>query len=219
MVGNVILCLSLILIVVVTASSQDVRRSSYYVTSYELLAALWLALGLRLFPFFGVSPRDDVVERRNIGAFWAANGALIGVAVCFAGANVGNGPGPEAVLFCAAMASTAFFLVWFVVDLAGSHWADAVTIDRDNDSGLRLGCLLLAAGLGFSSAVTGDWVSAGVTVRHFLVRSWPVIPAMCLALLAERPLRRWPRALHNWFAAGSYPALTIICVYVERRMR
>ena len=142
--ANALLCLALILVVLVTASSPDVRESSYYVTGYELLAALWLAEGLRLFPFFGVSLRDDVIERRNLSAFWVVNGALIGFAACFAGANVGNGPGPSAAIFCAVLGSLAFFVVWLVADRAGSRWADNVTIERDYGSGLRLGSLLTA---------------------------------------------------------------------------
>jgi uncharacterized membrane protein YjfL (UPF0719 family) len=174
---------------------------------------------MRLFPFFGISAQDDVIERRNTSAFWAVNGALIGVAACFAGANVGNGPGLEAVVFCATIAAMGFFLVWFVLDWAGSHWADAVTIDRDYGSGVRLGSVLLATGLTFGSAVTGDWESLAVTVRHFLARSWPTAPVLCLALVAERPLRRSSGGRHGWFAATAYTVLTVVGIAVERRMR
>jgi len=219
MVGNVVLCLALILIVLVTASSADVQCSGYYVCTYELLAALGLAGGLWLLPFFGISPRDDVVERRNKAAFWAVNGAFIGLAACFAGANIGNGPGPQAVLFCAVLGSISFFVVWFVADLAGGHWTDAIAIERDHGSGMRLGSLLSATGLAFGSALTGDWVSAEDTLRDFAVRSWPVIPVLCVALLAERPLRRSPRIRDGWFAAVVYVALGILCVHLERRSR
>jgi len=113
----------------------------------------------------------------------------------------------------------AFFLVWFVLDLAGSHWSDNVTIDRDYGSGLRLESLLLATGVTFGSAVTGDWVSTSVTSRDFIVRSWPIVPVSCLALLAERPLRRSAKAFQGRFAATAYAVLSIIFVAVERRMR
>jgi len=219
LIANVVLCLSLILGVLITIASRDVRRNAYYVFGYELLAGLWLAGALRLFPFFGVSPRDDVIERRNPGALATVNGALIGVATCFGGANVGNGPGAEAVIFCAVLASAAFFLLWFLIDLAGSHWADAITIDRDYGAGLRLGVLLLVTGLALGSSVTGDWVSAEVTTRDFVVRSWPAIPVLSLALLSERPLRRSSKVYHSWVAAAAFVGIAVVGITVERSMR
>lgn len=217
--GNVLLCLSLILVVLLSASSQDVRRDAYYVVFYELVAALWIAAALRLFPFLGISIRDDVLERRNPSAFWAMNGALIGVAAAFAGGNVGNGPGPEVVIFCAAITTLAFFLAWLLLEAVGAHWSEAVTVDRDPGSGIRLGGVLAATGLGFGSAVTGDWVSVGVTLRDLLARSWPILPTFCLALSLERVLRRSPVAFRGWLAAALYLGLTIICVAIERRIR
>jgi hypothetical protein len=214
---NAVLCLAAILLVLLTASAQDGRHNSNYVMCSEMLAAFWLMVGLWLFPFFGISPQDDVVERRNVGAFWAVNGALIGFAACFAGANVGNEP--AAVVFGAVLASASFFLVWFVADLAGGHWADTITIDRDFQSGLRLGCLLLGTGLGFGSAVTGNWVSVDATIGQFLVRSWPVVVVLCVALVAERPLRRSPNGVHRWVAPMAYVALAAVSICVERRMR
>jgi uncharacterized membrane protein YjfL (UPF0719 family) len=219
MIWNSVICLSSILVILVKASSLEVRGTAYYVIGYELLAAIWLAGAWRLFPFFGISPRDDVVERRNAGASYAVNGALMGVAACFAGANVGNGPGPEAVVFCAAMGSLTFFLVWFVIDLAGSRWSDQVTIGRDHGSGLRLGCLLVATGLTFGSAETGDWASANGAVRDFLTRSWPIVPVLCLALFTERSLRRSSGLYRSWLAAAVYLSLSITCIAFERGTR
>jgi len=217
--GTAALALAMILVVLLTASSRDVRGSVYYILSYEAFGGVWLAGALGLFPFFGVSLRDDVIERRNRAAFWVASGALLGSAVCFAGANAGDGPGPAAVVFCAALASTAFFLVWFLAEVAGAHWTDAVTIDRDPASGLRLGSLLLSAGVAFGSAESGDWVSAGATVRDFFVRGWPLAPALGVALLAERPLRRASGLLGGWLAAAVYLLLTAACIALERRTR
>ena len=217
--GNVLLCLSLILVVLLTASSQDVRRDPYYVVVYELVAVLWLAGALRLFPLLGISVRDDVLERRNPSAFWAMNGALIGVAAAFGGGNVGNGPGPEVVIFCAAIATLSFFLGWLLLETVGAHWSEAVTVDRDTGSGIRLGGVLAATGFVFGNAVTGDWVSAGVTLRHLIARSWPILPTFCLALSLERVLRRSPEGFRGWLAAALCLGLAIICVAIERRIR
>jgi hypothetical protein len=217
--GNVLLCLSLILVVLLTVSSQDVRGDPYYVVLYELVAALWLAGALRLFPLLGISVRDDVLERHNPSAFWAMNGALIGVAAAFAGGNVGNGPGSDVVIFCAAISSLSFFLAWLLLEVVGAYWSEAVTVERDPGSGIRFGAVLAATGFGFGSAVTGDWVSATVTLRHLIERSWPILPTFCLALSLERVLRRSPGAFRGWLAAALYLGIAILCVAVERRMR
>lgn len=217
--ATVILCLALIFGVLITIASRDVRRSAYCVVGYELLGALWLAGALGLFPFFGVSPRDDAIERKNSAALSTVNGALVGVAACFGGANAGNGPGPGAVIFCAVLASAGFFLLWFLIDLAGSRWTDAITIDRNHGAGFRLGGLLLAIGLALGSSVTGDWVSAEGAARDFVQRSWPVVPVLCIALLSEARLRRSPKDNAGWPTAAAYVGITVCCMAVERRIR
>jgi hypothetical protein len=219
LLATVIVCLAVILGVLIASASEDVRSSAYYLSAYELLAGLWLAGALRLFPFLGVSPRDDIVERKNRAALSTVVGALAGVTACFAGSNVGNGPGPECVIFCAVLTSGVFFLLWLLSDFAGSNWADAVTIDRDRGAGLRLGSLLLSIGLAIGSAATGDWVSAGDTVKDLALRGWPVIPVLSLALLSERPLRRVSKAYLSWAAAAAYVCLAVFCIAIERGSR
>ena len=119
----------------------------------------------------------------------------------------------------AALALSAFFLVWMVVNLAGPHWADAVSIDRDTGTGIRLGGLLLAAGLAFGSAISGDWHSFDATLREFFIRSWPVLPALVVALGAERWLRRSAEPARSWLWAAGYAVLTVTCMAVEWHWR
>jgi hypothetical protein len=210
---NATFCFFLILLSVLT--SVEVRSNLYYIVLYELLAALWLAVGLWLCPFFGISLEDDVLDRRNPAALWTVHGSLLGLAACFAGANIGSGPGPWAVIFSGVLASAGFFLVWIIANGAGAHWADSITIDRNEGSGMRLGALLAAAGLSSGSAVTGDWVSASATIRECLLRSWPIAPALCLALFAERSQRH----SNSWRWVAAYPAITVLCMAVERHFR
>ena len=211
LIVNLLLCLAIILIVLVTVSSRDVRHDPNYLVLYELLACTWLGASLILFSFLGISWRDDIVEHRNHGALWAIHGALPGVAACFAGSNIGNGPGPHAVIFCAILSTLTFIATWLLLDIAAAHWVDAITVDRNSASGLRFGSILFSAGLAYGSAVTGDWISASATLQDFLLRFWPIIPALCLSLLVERRLPRAPAAV--------YPGLTILCIWLERRSR
>ncbi|MGD0772776.1 MAG: ThuA domain-containing protein [Candidatus Solibacter sp.] len=186
LVANAFLCLALTFACLITLTRPEVRGSRYYLLLYELLAGLWLAGALRLFPVLGVRLRDDAPERANAGALWTMNGGLAGVAMCFVGATVGNGPGPKAVIFCATLASATFFLLWRLIGVAGVRWARAVTVDGDCGSGLRLGALLFSIGLALGSAVTGDGVSPTIPVRDFFIRSWPVLPVLCVAVMARR---------------------------------
>jgi hypothetical protein len=194
------------------------HRGAYELLPYALLAGLWLGAAIRLFPFFGASLRNDALKR-NPGVWWIVNGALAGIAFCFAGANVGNGQGPEAVVFCAALASAAFFLLWFLVNLATSHRSGVGAINRDYGGGIRLGGLLLGAGIAFGSAATGDWASFGVAVRNFLVHSWPVLPVLGVAILADRRLRRAPTVSGSWAAAVALVAVAIIFTVWGRHLR
>jgi len=216
---NALLCFLLILAALLVGASYDVRRDPYFASAYALLGAFWLAAALRWFPMLGISLRDDVMERRNRAAFWALNGALIGLAACYAGANIGNGPGPEAVLFCAVLGSGTFVLLWFLADLLALHWADAITVDRDYGSGLRFGAFLLATGFAIGSALTGDWMSYEATVRDFLVRSWPLLPVLAVAVSLQKRFRGSKRAGAPWAGAAVIVILASLCILVERSLR
>src|SRR5207245_2703107 len=94
-------CIGLLLLVLRLAASSDVQTDPFCLSFYVALGAGWLGVATFVFPLLGISVRDEVVERHNPSASWALSGALIAVTLCFAGANIGNGPGPYAVLFCA----------------------------------------------------------------------------------------------------------------------
>jgi hypothetical protein len=53
-----------------------------------------------------------------------------------AGANIGDGPGFEAVLFCALLASTYLFVLWFLIAQA-SGLTDVITVEREPGAGIR----------------------------------------------------------------------------------
>ncbi len=104
-----LVCLILILAVLTKLASTTVRSNALYIGFYLLVGAGWLGgVTTLIFPFLGISARDDVLERGNRSASWALTGALTGASCSFAGANVGNGPGVEAVLFSAVLSSTLF---------------------------------------------------------------------------------------------------------------
>jgi uncharacterized membrane protein YjfL (UPF0719 family) len=172
-------------------ASADVRDSREYLLFYEAMGAAWVGAALWLLPFFGLSPRDDVIERGNQAAGIALAGAMLGLTLCFAGGNIGDGPGWWVVVFSALLATTAFFLLWTALDRA-TGLADAVTIDRDLAAGLRLAGFFTGAGLILGRAVAGTWESLPATVTDFAAVGWPVVPLWLLAAALERGLRPTP---------------------------
>jgi uncharacterized membrane protein YjfL (UPF0719 family) len=166
-------------------ASLDVRNDAFYMPFYLLLGAGWLGGATFLFPLFGVNARDDVIERSNPAASWTVCGALIGVTLCYGGANIGNGPGPGVVLFCALLGTATFFLLWLALELVSAP-SEAITVERDEGVGIRVAGLLAGFGILLGAAVAGDWVSAYGTIVDFCLRGWPVIPLLAVAAALER---------------------------------
>jgi hypothetical protein len=175
-----LLCLASIFHTLSRYGAPAVRSDAMYLTFYAVLGAGWLGVATLLFPFLGLSVRDDVLERGNAGAGVAIVGALAGVCCCFCGANIGDGPGVEVVLFSATLASLFFFAFW-VIRESLSHVSEAITVDRDLGAGIRLCGFLLSIGMICGWSVAGDWKSVLGTLRDFEHSAWPA------ALLSVAP--------------------------------
>ena len=204
-----LVCLVLILIALTKPAATTVRSDALYISFYLLVGAGWLGGLTLIFPFLGISARDDVLERGNRAASWAVTGALTGASCSFAGANVGNGPGVEADLFSALLSSALFIGLWLGMDLLTSV-SDAITVDRDECAGIRLGGLLLGIGLLSGWSVAGDWLSASATLKDFGASAWPAILLTVVAVGVEVVFRR--ASVH--LSARTIPSVVISAVYV-----
>jgi uncharacterized membrane protein YjfL (UPF0719 family) len=180
-------------------ASRDVRDAPLYFSFYLVLGAAWVGLARGPISWLGIIPRDDVAERRNPAASWAVGGAVVGLFLSFAGANVGDGPGWWVVLFCAALSTGAFYVSWWLVEIV-ARVSEAVTVERDLAAGMRLGTFLIALGLILGRSVAGNWNSATATLRDFALAAWPA-----LLLTAFEALVR-PRA-RGGHARGALPGL------------
>lgn len=181
------------LVVVLTrAASEDVRQAPQYLFMYSVLGLAWLKLAELWLAYVGISARDDAIERGNVAAAEAVTGALVGVTLCYAGGNIGNGPGWWVVVFSAALATATLAAAWLILDrLTGVN--DVVTIDRDRAAGVRLGAFLIACGLLLGRGVAGNWVSVDYTVVD-LARFLPAVGFLLLvAVLVERVARPTPQ--------------------------
>jgi hypothetical protein len=193
-------------------ASFDVRDSGVYLFFYCVMGAGWLALGTLLMPLFNLSRRDDVLERSNPAAGWCIGGALLGLTLCFAGANIGDGPGWWVVVFCAALSTAGLFFLWACLDrLTGA--SEAITVERDLASGIRAGGFFIAAGLILGRAVAGDWTSAAAAVSDFFQTGWPAVTILAVAAAAQRLFRPTvSQPAGPPLAAGVLPALVYVAL-------
>jgi len=180
-----VVCAVTLFAILKTAASFDVRNDPLYLTFYMIMGAGWLGAVTKLLPVVGLNAREDVLERANPAATPAIAGALLGFTFCFAGGNIGDGPGWWVVVFSAGLATlTLGVLLIFFDRLTGI--ADMVTIERDTAAGTRLGGLMIAAGLILGRAVAGDWISGLDTLGDLVTYGWPVLGVFMLAALIER---------------------------------
>jgi hypothetical protein len=190
--GLFLLCLFGLFVVLRKYSAVDVRSDSNELLFYMLFCCFWMFLVQAAFRFSGVSLRDDVVERGNPAAGLVVAGGTIAAACCIGGSNIGNGPGPEAVVFCLVLSSGTLLLFWLILDRVASV-NDTITIERDRQAGLRLGAWLVATGAILGASVAGDWVSVAATTGDFLRYVWPVaILVLVMSVLERRISRRGP---------------------------
>ncbi len=187
-------------------ASFDVVGDPLYLAFYMLMGAAWVGLAAQVLPLFGISPKEDVAERRNTGAAWAVVGALIGFTLCFAGANIGDGPGWWVVVFAASLSTVSLGILWVLFHRA-TGITDHVTIDRDPASGARLGGLLVAMGMILGRGSAGDWHGAMATVVEFLEIAWAAPLLLAAALLVERSLAPSPeKPVRDLVTAGLLPS-------------
>lgn len=184
-----LLCLLLLAVVLKKLSAETVRTDRLYIAFYTFLGAGWLGGATLIFPFLGVSARDDALERSNTPALWTIAGGLLGISCSFAGANIGNGAGVEAVLFSAVLSSVLFLALWLGVD-ALTAILERITVERDEATGIRTAGLLIGVGLLSGWSVAGDWISASATLKDFARSAWPAILLSITATMVEHAFRR-----------------------------
>lgn len=194
-------------------ASFDVRDSSLYTGFYDVMGLAWIAVSIAVLHRLDLSLRDDVIERRNPAALYAIGGATLGLAMTYAGGNVGDGPGWWCVVAASGIGTIALFACWIALAvLAGAN--ESITIDRDSHVGIRVGALLAACGLVFGRAAAGDWISLRDTVSSFVLAAWPAAILLGLAVFVERALATRPRQAPRGVALALGPALVYVAAAV-----
>ncbi|SRR5260221_447349 len=180
-------CECLIYLLLVKWSAPSVHEDAGEITFYLVFSMIWIVLTQGLFAFLGVSVRDDVAERRNLAAGFAAAGLTIAATGCAAGSNIGDGPGFEVMFFCAGISTASLLILWAMVAQV-SGIAEAITIDRNVGAGIRAAGWLAGTGMVLGTCVAGDWISYAATLKDLLRFGWPVAVSAFLYMWMERAL-------------------------------
>jgi len=183
-----LVCLLIIFYVLRTWSDPVVRDDPRYIVLFLAAGGAFLSVFGAAMPFFGPSISIDVVNQRNAAAAIAIMGGMIGIAIAYALANIGVGPTIWTTIGPAVLACVTLIVLWAILELIGNV-SDAVTIERDLASGLRLAMFLICAGLILGRAVAGDYSSAQATWDDFLKQGWPALPLAVAAGIVQRILR------------------------------
>jgi uncharacterized membrane protein YjfL (UPF0719 family) len=180
-----------------------------YMLLFTLGGAMWLWASSWCFPFFGVHPRDDVLERDNRAAAALVCGALAGLMLTYAQSNIGNGPTIWTTIFPAFVGSAALFAAWGIVERF-TRVSEQIAIDRDLAAGVRMAGFLIAIGAIFGRAMAGDWETWEGTFADFSALAWPAvffIPAMIVwnGFMRPTPENPAPPAM----TSGLLPAIAM----------
>lgn len=189
-----VVCTALLWIVLSLGADPYVRGNFFYMLFYLFGGGAWVLAVKWVLPFVGLSPRDEF-ERRNTGSALAVGGALLGLTMCYAGGNVGEGPGWWVVVMSVTLSTTAFYLIW--LGLEGiTQISETVTIERDFAAAIRLTAFLLALGTIMGASVSGDWRGVEDLFTAFFARAWPAVVMALFAAFIEsvsKPTERQPK--------------------------
>src|SRR5206468_9122370 len=83
-----LICLGMIWVVLRRFAAGEVRNSAGYITLFLVAGAAWLAIARWLCSLLGVCFREDALDRDNPAAAFVVCGALVAVALIFAGGNI-----------------------------------------------------------------------------------------------------------------------------------
>jgi hypothetical protein len=144
----------------------EIRSDPRASLGLTFIGAIWIFYAFKTFPWLGLSFAYDVVDGRNAAAVIAISGAVVAVALLYAGGNIGEGPSILENFFSAGLGTAALFALWFLLEISTSVSA-SITEERDLGSGLRMAGLLIAASLILGRATAGNWVSVSATIRDF----------------------------------------------------
>jgi hypothetical protein len=212
-----IFCTAFLAEILINYSDPLVRAAPEYIILFIAAGVSLLGITAVAMPYWmGISVRDDALERNNGAAAMVACGAMFGVTLTFAGANIGDGPTIWTTLEPAFFALAGLALMWGLHAIT-SGMPEAVAVDRDPATAIRTTGMQLATALLLGRAVAGDWISQDATIRDFIHMGWPALVLMGAAIVIDRiQLRRaWVIRRHlrpSIVIAAAYLLIAVVLI-------
>jgi hypothetical protein len=168
-----LICLGFVAVVIWNwADPVAVSGHADYVILFVAGAGAWFWLTVVSLFALGIHFRYDVTMNGNSAAAIAVVGAVFATTLIYTGGNIGAGPTIWTTILPAALGSFALWTLWFVIEtIAGV--SDAITIDRDRASGIRIASWAIATAIILGRSVAGDWTGWDSTFEDFVRLGWP----------------------------------------------
>ncbi len=147
-----------------------------------VMAYFLVGVGACAVPLVGLSPRQDVAERRNHGAGWAIGGAIVGMSLAI-GAAAGKFLTLQGDFFFPTIVDTSgmilFMFSWSVLEwLTG--FSEAITVERDGGAALRIAAFLPLLGVSLGLAVASSFANQSVQASCLFAGVAGLVVAFCL---------------------------------------
>lgn len=195
----------------VSLGDKAVQDNLEYLNQYTAMGTAWALTvvgGLRLLGLYVIL---EALERDNSAVAVAGAGAFTGVALAFAGANVGDGPSWIVVVIAAAIATAGWWVCTWVLARAGGL-TELLVVERHLGTGVRMACLWVALGLVLGRAVAGDWVSPSATLIDFFPLAHVAAPLVAIELLFQRALVPYTPSDPGTLVSGALPGVAYVVV-------
>src|SRR5262245_20931584 len=117
-----------------------------YVILFIAGAGAWFSLTIFSLSGLGINVRHDVVVNGNRAAAFAVVGVALATTLIYTWSNIGAGPTIWTTILPAALGSLTLLSFWFLIETIASV-SDAITIDRDRATGIRIAGWAIAAAI------------------------------------------------------------------------
>jgi uncharacterized membrane protein YjfL (UPF0719 family) len=180
-----------------------------YVILFIAGAGAWFVLTIFSLSVLGINVRHDVVVNGNRAAAISVAGAALATTLIYTGGNIGAGPTIWTTIFPAALGSLTLLSFWFVIETTAGV-SDAITIDRDRATGIRIAGWAIATAIILGRSVAGDWTGWDSTFEDFVTLGWPSAVLTVSVIAIQMRFRPSPEDPHPPERSGMLPALVMI---------
>jgi len=203
-------CALLIAAMVTAFAAREVRENLEYLVLFTLLGSAWLFGVTLLMPLLGLDLFADALNGGNEAVAAVGVGTWFGVSFLYGGSNIGEGETVwSTVLPC--LAATGLFLVAWALMEKYARLSDAIAIDRDQPSGVRLAGANTANGIILGRAAAGDYHSAVATAQDLVAGGLPVIFIIIGTIVMQQIFRPTAAELRrSLLQSGIVPAALMI---------